>query len=73
MLLNEITNASAYPDMDKDEWIPASGGSETPFMTRSGKKLLYCWNPKLKKHAYLDMGQDIILSDEEARAALGHF
>jgi len=71
MLLKEITKPRAYPDdMNVDQWIPASGGSETPFTSRSGKRLLYCWNPKQKKHAYLDLGTDTILSDEEARAAL---
>lgn len=50
----------------KDVWIPASGGTETPFISRSGRKLLYCWNPGQDRHAYLDMGTDTILTDEEA-------
>lgn len=59
---------------DKDangNWIPASGGTETPFKSRSGKTLLYCYQPSTGKHAYLDVGTDMILSDEEANAALG--
>ena len=52
-------------------WLPASGGTETSFLTRSGRKLLYCWNPRSGKHAYLDVRQDVILDDEEARLALG--
>lgn len=56
--------------MNKDEWLPASGGTETPFTARSGTRLLYCWNPKLKKHAYLNLDTDTILTDEEARTHL---
>lgn len=56
----------------KDIWIPASGGTETPFISRSGRKLLYCWNPGQDKHAYLDMGTDTILSDAEAAQFMGN-
>jgi hypothetical protein len=71
MLLKEITSHRAYPaDMDVDQWIPASGGSETPFTSRSGIRMLYCWNPKMKTHAYMNLNTDTIMSDEEARAAL---
>jgi hypothetical protein len=51
-------------------WLVASGGTEVPFISRSGKRLLYCWQPSTGKHAYLDMGTDLILTDEEARLAL---
>lgn len=51
-------------------WIPACGGTEVPFTTRTGKRLLYCWQPSTGRHGYLDCGTDIILSDEEASAAL---
>jgi len=56
----------------KDIWIPASGGTETPFISRSGRKLLYCWNPGQDKHAYLDMGTDTILTDAEAAQFMGN-
>ena len=52
-------------------WIPAGGGSETPFFTRSGHQLLYCWQPTTGKHAYLDIGTDTIITDEEARNRIG--
>ena len=39
-------------------------------MSRSGKMLLYVWQPRTGNHAYLDLGSDIILTDEEAAAAL---
>lgn len=53
-----------------DIWLPACGGTETPFKSRSGLRLLYCWNPATGQHAYLNCDTDIILTDEEARAAL---
>lgn len=51
-------------------WVPANNGTEKPFQTRSGKTLLYCWDWKNGKHAYLDCGTDLILTNEEAEAAL---
>lgn len=56
---------------NKDAWIPANGGTETPFTSRSGIKLLYCWNPSLNKHAYLNVNTDTILTDDEAKFAMG--
>jgi hypothetical protein len=56
--------------INADAWVVACGGTETPTKTRTGKTLLYVFNPKHRKHAYLDVGTDLILSDEEARAAL---
>jgi len=58
---------------NKDEWIPAGGGSETPFISFGGKRVLYCWNPSRQKHAYLDLDTDTILTDEEANQTLGFF
>lgn len=58
---------------DNGNWIPACGGTETPFTSRSGKRLLYVYQPSTGNHAYLDLGTDIILTDEEARAALGTY
>ncbi len=52
-------------------WVPGGGGTEVPFETRSGRRLLYCWQPSTGRHAYLDMGTDMILTDEEAQLALG--
>lgn len=56
-----------------DQWIPACNGTEVPFTSRSGKRLLYCWNPSTGEHRYLDCDNDIILSDEEARVHLGTY
>jgi hypothetical protein len=52
-------------------WYPAANGTEEPFMTRTGRRLLYCWQPRTGRPAYLDLATDLILSDEEANAALG--
>lgn len=52
-------------------WVPASNGTEVPFTTRNRFRLLYCWQPSTGKHAYLNCDTDMILSDEEALAALG--
>jgi hypothetical protein len=57
--------------INRDSWVPACGGTEVPFPTRSGRTLLYCWNAATGQHAYLDVGTDLILSDEEAWLALG--
>lgn len=54
-----------------DTWVAANGGMELPFNTRTGRRLLYCYNPKQGRHAYLDLGTDIILTDDEACTALG--
>jgi hypothetical protein len=48
-------------------WVPACNRTEVPFWTRRGRKVLYCWNPTTREHAYLDCGTDMILSPEEAR------
>lgn len=57
--------------INADHWVPANGGTETPFVSRSGLRLLWCYNPREKRHAFLDLSCDIILSDEEAMHALG--
>lgn len=56
---------------EQGNWVPACGGTETPFLTRSGRRLLYCWQQSTGKHAYLDCATDLILTDEEARLAIG--
>lgn len=52
-------------------WVPAWGGTEVPFTTRTGRRLLYCYQASTGNHAYLDLGSDIILTDEDAQIALG--
>lgn len=62
--------AEAQARAEQGNWKIACGGTETPFLSRSGKTLLYCWQPSTGRHAYLDCGTDIFLTDEEARIAL---
>ncbi len=52
-------------------WIPANDGTETPVLTRTGRRILYCWQPATGKHRYLDMGTDLFLTDDEMLAYLG--
>ena len=58
---------------EQGNWFPACDGTEVPFTARTGKRLLYCYQPSTGNHAYLDLGSDIILTDEEANLALGVF
>lgn len=54
-------------------WVPACGRTEVPFLTRSGKRLQYLWQPSTGRHAYIDCDTDILLTDEEVRLALGTY
>jgi hypothetical protein len=58
---------------EQGNWVAACNGTETPFTTRTGRRLLYCWQPSTGRHAYLDVNVDLILSDEEARLALATY
>lgn len=72
--VNMVTNEFHVAVMtNADSWVPACGGKEEPFIARSGARLLYCYNPRLHQHAYLDCGSDMILSDEDARKHLGTY
>jgi hypothetical protein len=53
-----------------DNWLPANNGTETPFITRTGHRLLYVWQPSTGNHAYLDCETDLILSDVDAQLIL---
>ncbi len=55
---------------EQGNWFLACCGLEASFISRSGKKMLYVYQPATGKHAYLDVNADIIMTDEEARAAL---
>lgn len=64
--LNEETARRAQGD-----WVPACGGTEQPFTTRTRRRLQYMWQPSTGRHAYLDVDADLFLTDDEAWAALG--
>ena len=53
-----------------NKWVPANGGTETVFKSRSGIRMLYCFNPALGQHQYLNVDTDMIMTDDEARSAL---
>ena len=63
--LNEAEQRKA-----QGNWVIACGGAEKPFTTRTGRRLQYIWQPSTGRHAYLDLGTDLILSDAEAQEAL---
>jgi hypothetical protein len=63
---------SASNAADSGNWYPANGGTETPFNSRSGHRLLYVYQPSTGKHAYINCDTDILLTDEEAFTLLGH-
>ena len=54
-----------------DLWVPACGGTETPFVASDGRTLLYVFNAYLGRHGYLDVLRDLVLSDEEVHHVLG--
>jgi hypothetical protein len=55
-----------FSNTSDTNWHPACGGTETPFIARSGARLLYCFQPSSGNHAYLNLDTDTILTNEEA-------
>lgn len=53
-------------------WVPANRGTEEPFVSRSGHRLLYVWQERTGRHAYLDLDTDMVVTDEDAQVLLGH-
>lgn len=51
---------------EQGNWVPACGGTEQPFTTRSGYRLQYLYQPSTGRHAYINLDTDIILTDDEA-------
>ena len=45
---------------DADQWVPACGGGEKPYRTRTSRWVLYVYNPRRMEHGYLDMRTDIV-------------
>jgi hypothetical protein len=63
--LAELLDEKAYK-ASQGPWIPGGGGTELPFLTKSGHRLQYMWQPTTGKHAYINLDTDMILTDEEA-------
>lgn len=55
---------------ERGPWYPASNGTEIPFVTRGGFRLLYMWQPSTKTHAYINLDTDMFISDSEIDAIL---
>jgi hypothetical protein len=53
---------------DADEWVPANGGTETPFV-KNGTRYLYVYNPFQQKHGMLNLDTDIVIDDKEYYSA----
>jgi len=70
MNIPEMIEAKAKKAAQGD-WYPANGGTEVPFFTRAGYKLLYCWQPSTGKHAYLNCETDLLIPDDEISNYLG--
>lgn len=41
--------------------VPANGGTEQPFTTRTGRRVLYVYDCEQQTHRYLDLGCDRLL------------
>lgn len=41
--------------------VPANNGSEQPFTTTAGRRVLYVWDTVTGDHHYLDLGTDLLL------------
>lgn len=41
--------------------VPANGGTEQPFTTRSGRRVLYVYDCEQRTHLYLDLDADRLL------------
>jgi hypothetical protein len=65
----ETPEFTEVAEKNLDRWVPACGGTETVFKSRSGIRMLYCWNPK-QGHAYLNVDTDTIMTPQEAAAAM---
>ena len=50
---------------DQSYWLPASGGTEKPFTTKTGHRVQYMWQPLTGKHAYLNLENDLFIADED--------
>ncbi|MBW2672173.1 MAG: hypothetical protein JRD89_01995 [Deltaproteobacteria bacterium] len=68
-----ITNTAEFDnaiEQNLDAWVPGCGGHETEFVSRRGFRLLWCYNPAQQKHAYVNLDTDIVLTNDEANAAM---
>jgi hypothetical protein len=74
-LVDRVTSISyrldrAIEKQQQGNWYPVCGGTEQPFVSRSGVRMLYCWQPSTGAHGYIDLGRDMLMTEDEVRAAL---
>lgn len=55
----------------RDAWVPAVGGTETPYL-KDGRWWLYVWNSARAIHGFLDMSTDMVYRDPSGIAAVDH-
>lgn len=69
VLAGEMTLSEALDERDRiagqGNWVPASGGTEEPFLTRSGVRVQYLYQPSTGCHAYINVETDVIIPDDE--------
>jgi hypothetical protein len=65
------TTTTTTAARNDSNWVPACGGTETPFTTRNVFRVLYLFDTTTGEHAYLHLRRDMILTTDEAMAALG--
>jgi len=52
-----------------DRWVPACGGTETEYNHPTyGCRVLYCWNPRQNRHAYINLDTDMVIERTPAPA-----
>jgi len=44
--------------------IPANNKTETPYKTRTGHTVLYCWDTETGDHVYLCLDDDMVIHPE---------
>ena len=54
-------HAMAAATREQPTLVPANGGTEQPFTTRSGRRVLYVYDCETGQHGYLDLGTDTLL------------
>lgn len=51
----------------RGQLVPACGRTETPFTTRNGVRVLYCYHTGNGNHYYVNLDTDTIMEDDELK------
>lgn len=60
--IESVTQYRTAEILESDEWVPAGGGLETPFI-HNGTPWLYVFNWATQEHGYLNLHTDIVEED----------